>query len=442
MTTVKIGRNDPCPCGSGKKYKRCCLAKEQEAAQVRSAATPFNRPRVVPATPAVTASRAPSPLIASPVDPATEACHVRYETFEVADYEGKIALFYQTLNDAALMDAEMAFEMLSQLYHHSIDRGERDRIEEWLAALRERLPEVYAAERHYFLQWQIDNALASGRTTALPALVRELSTHAGNEVDLFYQLLDQLAYHGQLSLLLEAVSIAWPLLQSSSEVVPWAVEELSAQAADYVIFDFLEQHPSVAADDAELIARLKDYIEINPEKLARHLSYLTEHADRGWANQDFNRNNRQHQQNLVDLSLEFLGYLKRQEQVCYTKGDLAREQLCNYLCERQDGELSTPKRASRARHPLCPDRGTLDRFLGGLLNFVNPQHYKAVATFELLPAWLRFLVSRQLITAELLEQTLQQLQPLRASLRQFYGTYRADDALSTALARWPEPPVH
>lgn len=23
-TTAKIGRNDPCPCGSGKKYKKCC----------------------------------------------------------------------------------------------------------------------------------------------------------------------------------------------------------------------------------------------------------------------------------------------------------------------------------------------------------------------------------------------------------------------------------
>lgn len=22
----KIGRNDPCPCGSGKKYKNCCMA--------------------------------------------------------------------------------------------------------------------------------------------------------------------------------------------------------------------------------------------------------------------------------------------------------------------------------------------------------------------------------------------------------------------------------
>jgi preprotein translocase subunit SecA len=22
---AKVGRNDPCPCGSGKKYKKCCL---------------------------------------------------------------------------------------------------------------------------------------------------------------------------------------------------------------------------------------------------------------------------------------------------------------------------------------------------------------------------------------------------------------------------------
>jgi len=23
----KIGRNEPCPCGSGKKYKKCCIMK-------------------------------------------------------------------------------------------------------------------------------------------------------------------------------------------------------------------------------------------------------------------------------------------------------------------------------------------------------------------------------------------------------------------------------
>ncbi|MGW8287428.1 MAG: YecA family protein [Desulfobulbales bacterium] len=28
---AKVGRNDPCPCGSGRKFKRCCLGKQQEA---------------------------------------------------------------------------------------------------------------------------------------------------------------------------------------------------------------------------------------------------------------------------------------------------------------------------------------------------------------------------------------------------------------------------
>jgi hypothetical protein len=27
----KIGRNEPCPCGSGKKYKHCCLGKKAAA---------------------------------------------------------------------------------------------------------------------------------------------------------------------------------------------------------------------------------------------------------------------------------------------------------------------------------------------------------------------------------------------------------------------------
>ena len=27
----KVGRNEPCPCGSGKKYKKCCLMKDEEA---------------------------------------------------------------------------------------------------------------------------------------------------------------------------------------------------------------------------------------------------------------------------------------------------------------------------------------------------------------------------------------------------------------------------
>lgn len=31
LATHKVGRNDPCPCGSHKKFKRCCLGSTDNA---------------------------------------------------------------------------------------------------------------------------------------------------------------------------------------------------------------------------------------------------------------------------------------------------------------------------------------------------------------------------------------------------------------------------
>ena len=39
---AKPGRNDPCPCGSGNKYKKCCLAKD-EAASLAQLGSPKTR---------------------------------------------------------------------------------------------------------------------------------------------------------------------------------------------------------------------------------------------------------------------------------------------------------------------------------------------------------------------------------------------------------------
>ena len=37
LVKSKIGRNDPCSCGSGQKYKRCCMEKNQAVAQPKHA---------------------------------------------------------------------------------------------------------------------------------------------------------------------------------------------------------------------------------------------------------------------------------------------------------------------------------------------------------------------------------------------------------------------
>ncbi len=36
---AKIGRNDPCACGSGKKYKTCCMARDEAATRAAQPAT-------------------------------------------------------------------------------------------------------------------------------------------------------------------------------------------------------------------------------------------------------------------------------------------------------------------------------------------------------------------------------------------------------------------
>jgi len=40
----KIGRNEPCPCGSGKKYKKCCLRKHEKIKDLLRASVDFQEP--------------------------------------------------------------------------------------------------------------------------------------------------------------------------------------------------------------------------------------------------------------------------------------------------------------------------------------------------------------------------------------------------------------
>jgi SEC-C motif len=52
-TVARLGRNEPCRCGSGRKYKRCCLDKDESEARVALAKAIAESPEPSPdATPA------------------------------------------------------------------------------------------------------------------------------------------------------------------------------------------------------------------------------------------------------------------------------------------------------------------------------------------------------------------------------------------------------
>src|SRR5262249_9524269 len=94
-------RNDPCPCDSGKKYKKCCLPKDEEA---RRANRPEPAPPAKSVTPVVQASSLSQPKVdlsdlpEPEPDPQIQALNALWEDFEQQDYEGRISLFQQTLD--------------------------------------------------------------------------------------------------------------------------------------------------------------------------------------------------------------------------------------------------------------------------------------------------------------------------------------------------------
>src|SRR5947209_19884181 len=122
---MKVGRNEPCPCGSGKKYKKCCLRKSEgapasaptpsPAALLRpqhAGPAPRSRPNPHPRAAAPPAPPLPPAPPKPPPDPHVAALDARWKEFEGRDYEGRVALFLQTLDDPELLDDEIAFEML------------------------------------------------------------------------------------------------------------------------------------------------------------------------------------------------------------------------------------------------------------------------------------------------------------------------------------------
>jgi len=111
----KLGRNDKCPCGSGKKYKHCCLPKDETARRV--------------AAPKANSSAKPAPWIGEDED----------DIDELSNHVNDL------IRAGKLVDAEAGLQTLQTRYPGMIDRFER------LGQLREaqgRLAEAAEAYSH------------------------------------------------------------------------------------------------------------------------------------------------------------------------------------------------------------------------------------------------------------------------------------------------------
>ncbi len=482
---MKTGRNDPCPCGSGKKYKKCCLPKDQEASSRETAviapppssgALARSVPSLIQQNPNPVGPNAPARAVEAPApprppDPVAERGESRWREFESQNDEGRIAVFLETLEDSELMDDEMAFEMLSILHSDAVQSGGRTRFAECVGALRDRRPEVYIQGAHYYLSWCLLDALVESRQDAVTSLTRELAARAGRDIDIFNRASDTLAYHGQLQVLVEALRIAWPLVKSSDKIVPWGVSDFAEKGVRHEIFDYLEHTASADPADPVLLDRIEFFIE-DPRGgyLREFIGDLTGKSGREWQADDFaprprrersredsgaeqekRRSSDQGAINLSRLISGFVGYLRREEGVPYPRGELVRHELYQYFVRRQEGDLDPrPSMLEQAMHPnlklpkppppahpLCPERVTLEVHLAGMMGMMSGLYHSAAALFQAMPAWLRFLESLQLIDAGTSRKVAAELLPLHASLLRVWEQHTDDPLLYRQGQAWP-----
>jgi hypothetical protein len=478
---MKAGRNDPCPCGSGKKYKKCCLPRDQEetARQMAAVIPPPPSPSPSPVAsprPAPRVAEAPAPAPPPPPDPIAERADSIWQEFESQqDGGGRLAVFLRTLEDAEVMTDDMAFEMLDVLHGDAVESGSLLRFAEYVGALRERRPEVFAEGAHFYLDWLLRDALAEGRQEVVPSLARELAETAGRNLDIFDHAATVLGYHGQLDVLVEAFRIAWPQVKSSEDVLPWAISEFANKGADHEIFDYLERTAAPDPADPALLDRVKFFVEEPREEYLREfLADLMGTSGREWQTEDFDltrkrprkrrRDDRgdeedesqtpaQGKDNLFRLISEFAGYLRREHGVPFPRGNIVRRELYEYFMRRHKGDLDPrpgmldqalhPKKKlpkpPRPAHPLCPERVTLDVHLGQMMGMLSGQYHAAAALFQAMPAWLRFLESRRLIDAATNRDVVTELLPLHATLLQLWEKLTDDPLLYRQGQAWPAP---
>ena len=110
--TVKVSRNDPCPCGSGKKYKKCCLEKDQITQRAASTA------RVQPVPPPRTAAKT------SVSDPARQrALREAFDEAQALDNASNAVV--DLVHAGKLDEAEQAAREVLERYPYVPDGHER-----------------------------------------------------------------------------------------------------------------------------------------------------------------------------------------------------------------------------------------------------------------------------------------------------------------------------
>lgn len=418
MVATNAGRNDPCPCGSGKKFKKCCLAKTEEARRATAMAASHHHEHECNDPSHDHGSHGHD-------EPDHEHEHVHGEHCdhdhdhdhdhddepldpiwdELADQplERRYELTLARLTDGAPLDAETCIDLINSIGIELLQVRRAADVGRLLDTARSHRPAVlqeYGAFDRALRAWM---ALQDeGTSTALLDMARNVA----DDPEELLQLLDAYLYHGRPSAASEAGRLALEADAFGDDERPEILDELHDVYVQIAIVEALDANPDLDSAPAELVERLRVIGDVDLSFLGDLVTRRTERPGERLDVTEIRgvRTLEEAEQVVFLLSLEFCGVLAREHGFSRARAELARAEIAAYLTERMfetakpDGRATkqalrgAPKRAGY----LLPDAPSAATHLELSADPVLGSVHRATAMLLALPAWFAFLAARGL----------------------------------------------
>lgn len=437
----KLGRNDRCWCGSGKKYKKCHLPQDEETARPPSPTVSANPPGL------------PNPPALSPEE---EAERREWEKFEHADIDGKVAFLFDRLGNKRIdaEDAVTAYFEIRKKTDPRRDAGVRTRLTELIEHIRRTSPEIYRQDPGVYLRDLIQFAVTEQHWNALPPLLSEFAEIADKEIDDFSSTVKMLLYHGQTQPLLAAMEAVRRKGSKAQNIMDWGEDEFCGIFLELTLYRYLEKTPRPHADDPVFRESiLTPGGKPNETWLTMAVQHLGAPAPSPWKIEDFSEavDAEMWEQNVSALLFEFMADQHRRANIPLSRSHLFSKEMHLFL--RQQTFEHKPKSTAqqdRSKHPpakmpsspLVPRSDILDHGLAAKFRFLASSPYEAGAVIELLPAYLHFIVRLGLIHPTEMDKAFSSLKPLCERVLQILDGYGADiHLLSAVKTAWSDGPL-
>ena len=478
---MKTGRNAPCPCGSGKKFKKCCLRKnEQEAIEgkhinkeeTQSNNSENNIAQEKESNKKLDRIKPIGQYIDTKNDyyQSNEDCdfdqHEQFwKIFNDADFNHKVSIVEKILDDPGEIENYYCFDLIEGLYSSSQNSDDYSIFKRIIHRIKLDYPEIYDNNNQYLLDFLAQLSLAEQNQADAIALITEIADDPDIDVDIIFSAIDHLSYYCDLDIILNIMHIGWENVKNAENVMAFAIDEYAGHSAELEIYKYVQESSNPDPQSDSLLYKLEKFIEPDLENIKSYIAHLTGNKNKVWTQEDFNFKCKMSKpvqkkkgapqkkpkripldvfaKNVYHLSYEFLGHLVNNEGFLFPKARLAKMAIKDYIIYRVEGKLeykdslieriAVPKQKRKKiisyfDHILCPDKVTTERFISNCLSVWSLKLFNGIIFYEIIPLWLKFIESKGLIDVEIRQKTISSIHELFDTMQKIITNHSKDNA--------------